>query len=175
VSEVAINISWEYFLGIMGALLGIAWYSNGRFTKLETSMGWVKETLKELKTASDNDSAKAFESNSPVNLNQKGEKWLEESGLKDYIEAHKDELLPLCQTHKETNPYEVQKHVFQLFDELKFEDDFENKLKAFAFAQGTTMNIMRRVAAIHFRNLCLNAFGMKTEDIDQHDPGDSGF
>ncbi len=119
-NEVAINISWEYFLGIMGALLGIAWYSNGRFTKLETSMGWVKEMLKELKTASDNETAKAFESSSPVNLNQKGEKWLTE---------------------------------------------------AFAFAQGTTMNIMRRVAAIHFRNLCLTAFGMKTEDIDQHEPG----
>ena len=32
------------------------------------------------------------------------------------------------------------------------------------------MNIMRRIAAIYFRNLCLNEFGMKTEDIDIHDP-----
>jgi hypothetical protein len=33
-----IYINWEYFLGIISALIGIAYYTNGRFTKLETSV-----------------------------------------------------------------------------------------------------------------------------------------
>jgi hypothetical protein len=44
-----IHVDWQYFLGIMGALIGMAYYVNGRFTKLETSMDWMKETLLELK------------------------------------------------------------------------------------------------------------------------------
>ena len=44
-----IKIDWQYFLGTIGALIGIAYYVNGQFTKLETSMEWLKEALLELK------------------------------------------------------------------------------------------------------------------------------
>lgn len=39
---ITVHIGWEYFLGLLGALVAVAWYSNGRFTALETSMDWVK-------------------------------------------------------------------------------------------------------------------------------------
>ena len=167
-----INIGWEYFLGIMAALIAVAWYSNGRFTALETSMKWVKDALHDLKVGADNTSgpAPAFGSGSPINLKPTGEKWLSESGLKDYVEIHKDELMKICEEKRGTNPYEVQSHVFRIFDTLKLEPKFEDKLKKFAYKTGTSMSVLRRVGAIYFRNLCLDNFGMNREDIDTHNP-----
>jgi hypothetical protein len=50
---ITIYIGWEYFLGIIGALIAVAWYSNGRFTALENSMEWIMNTLRDLKAALD--------------------------------------------------------------------------------------------------------------------------
>lgn len=47
-SELSIHIGWEYFLGLIGTLIGVAYYTNGRLTRLETSMEWVKDTLTRL-------------------------------------------------------------------------------------------------------------------------------
>jgi len=55
-----IYINWEYFLGIIGALIGLAYYTNGRFTKIETSLEWMKEALQELKTNSASHTRKLF-------------------------------------------------------------------------------------------------------------------
>jgi hypothetical protein len=46
--SLVINISWEYFLGIMGGLIAIAYYTNGPFTALETTDAWLKELLTDL-------------------------------------------------------------------------------------------------------------------------------
>ena len=165
-----INIGWEYFLGIMVALIAVAWYSQGRFTALETSMKWVKEILHKLDVASDNIAKPAFGSSSPINLNATGEKWLIDSGLKEYLDDQKSELMKICEEKRGTNPYEVQQHIFSAFDTLVFKPDFENKLKKFAFEQGTTMNLIRRVGAIYFRNVCLTDFDMNKEDIDKYNP-----
>jgi hypothetical protein len=48
-----INIDWEYFLGLVGAIVGIAYYANGRFTKVETSLEWLKDAVRELQIKSD--------------------------------------------------------------------------------------------------------------------------
>lgn len=168
---ITINIEWYYFLGIMGSLILIAWYTSARFTALETSLQWVKDILNDVKTAFDNTitNKPAFSSLSPINLTPTGEEWLIKSGLKEYLDTHKDELMKICEEKRGTNPYEVQKYIFRIFDTLDFEPDFEDKLKKFAFGKGTTMNIMRRIGAIHFRNLCFDQFGMNKEDIDKHD------
>lgn len=165
-----IHIGWEYFLGIMGGLILIAHYSNGRFTALETSMTWVKDILKDLKTGADNATNPAFGAHSPVNLNATGETWLVESGLKEHIDSNKDYFIKQCAEKKETNPYEVQKHTFKLFDETDFDSPFEDRLKKFAFEKGTSMSVIRRIGGIYLRNLCLQDFGMNKDEIDKHDP-----
>ena len=165
-----IKIGWEYFLGIMAALILVAYYSNGRFTALETSMKWVQDILRELKLLTDNSAKPAFATHSPVNLNETGKQWLVESGLGKYVEDSKEYFLKMCQEKKDTNPYEVQKHIFRLLDEHTFDAAFEDKLKKFAFEKGTTMAVVKRIAAIHVRNLCLDTFGMNKEDIDKHKP-----
>jgi hypothetical protein len=50
-----IYVDWQYFLGILGALIGMAYYANGRFTKIETTVAWLKETLLEIKQQLDSD------------------------------------------------------------------------------------------------------------------------
>jgi hypothetical protein len=79
-----VHIGWEYFLGVMASLTLIAWYSNGRFTALETSMSWVKETLNAMKVNADNESSPspAFGASSPNKFKTNGRtlvggKWFE--------------------------------------------------------------------------------------------------
>ena len=47
---ITIYIDWPYFLGIIGTLIAMAYYANGRFTKIETTIEWLKETLLEIKS-----------------------------------------------------------------------------------------------------------------------------
>jgi len=165
-----IKVGWEYFLGIMLGLLGVAWYSNGRFSKLEASMEWVKFILKELKITGENKDTKAFTVRSPKSLTPKGKDLLEKSGIRKYIEENKDALLELCEKKKEANPYEAQQYIFKLFDSFSFGLPSDNELKNFSYEEGISLDIIRRVGAIHFRDLCLDSFGMEKEDIDRHDP-----
>jgi hypothetical protein len=46
---ITIYVDWPYFLGTVGTLIGIAYYANGRFTKIETTVEWLKEILLEIK------------------------------------------------------------------------------------------------------------------------------
>ena len=55
---ITVHIGWEYFVGLLSALIAVAWYSNGRFTALETSMDWVKNMLLDLKKSVDDANAK---------------------------------------------------------------------------------------------------------------------
>jgi hypothetical protein len=47
-NSIIINVNWEYFLGVMGALIGIAYYTSARFSRIETSLEWIKDTLRDL-------------------------------------------------------------------------------------------------------------------------------
>ena len=163
-----IQINWIYFLGIMGSLIAIAWYTSGRFSKLETAIEWLKDSMKDLKVDSDNLKQKAFGNASPIVLTDKGNELLNDSGLKGYIDQKRNELIKSCEIKRDTNAYEVQEFIFGFFDNLKFESEFENKIKQYAYRKGVTLELLRRVGAIYFRGICLGEFQMKEEDIDRH-------
>ena len=165
-----IQIDWVYFLGIMGALIGFAWYTNGRFTKLETNYEWIEKILKNINVKVDNEDVKAFQSLSPISLTEKGSQLLSESGIKTYIDSNNSKLIKNCSSKKSTNSYEVQKLIFDLFGSITFDNEFDEKMKRFAFEQGISTDIIRRIGAIYFRDICLTEFKMKVEDIDVHNP-----
>jgi len=48
-NDVIIYINWEYFLGLLGTIIGLAYYANGRLTKVETSLEWLKDAVRELR------------------------------------------------------------------------------------------------------------------------------
>jgi len=154
-NSVIISINWEYFLGLVGTLIALAYYANGRFTRLETSVEWLTETFLGLKIVSENGSAKLFGVSSPIFLTQDGEHVLSLSGLKSYIDAHKERLIAQCRRGPSLDQYEVQTSAFRIFAELKFDRPFERQLNEFAFANGISPDLLRRVGAIYFRDVIL--------------------
>jgi hypothetical protein len=88
-----INIGWEYFLGIVGTFIAFAYYANGRLTRIETNFDWLADSVRDLTIKAENVSARAFETDSPISLTATGEHLLRDSGLKSYIDHHRDELI----------------------------------------------------------------------------------
>jgi hypothetical protein len=152
-NNVIININWEYFLGLLGTLIALAYYANGRFTRLETSVEWLTETFRGLKIASENGSMKLFDTASPVSLTTVGWHVLKESGLESYIDTHEERLTAHCRRDPSSDRYEVQSSAFQIFADWKFDRPFERQLNEFAFANGMSPDLLRRVGAVYLRDL----------------------
>lgn len=174
---ITINIDWVYFLGIMGTLLAVSWQAGSKFSKIETSITGIKDKVQDLKSNLDqriedlktdlnNTRLDVFGSSSPISLQPKGEELLVGSGMKHYIDTHGDELLKRCESKKETNPYEVQEYVFAMFSDYEFDHDTDDQLKRYAFEKGVPMDIIRRVGAIYFRDICLSEFKMDVKELD---------
>lgn len=158
-----INIGWEYFLGIITALIGVAWFSNGKFTALETSITWIKDNITKLEGRMDN----AFGSSSPVKLLSRGIEVLEGSGLKEYINANKDDIMSNCKLkNNPTNQYDIQESAFECFDKLDF-GEFEPKLKEASYRYGMSIETIRRIGGIYFRDILLSKNGFTPEDLDK--------
>jgi hypothetical protein len=164
---------------IVSALLWIAWTFNGRFTKIETDVSWLKNSLKkideigrdinELRVSSENKKIKLFEAHSPVRLTSDGQELLKNSGLKAYIDANTT-LVDECITKHHDNAYEVQEYSYMLFDSLEFESAFDKKVKQYAFDHGISLDIVKRVGALYFRDICLTKLDMNDSEIDTHKP-----
>ena len=166
-TSILINIGIYKLLGFIGTLIGVAWYISHRLTKVETKVQGFEIQLTSL-TANLTGTllAKAFGSGSPVSLKPIGEKFLNESGLKIYIDDNADSLLSQCQSGRlMSNQYDIQESVFLFFDHLDF-GDFEATLKESAFKYGWGMETVRRIGAIYFRDICLIKKGFKPEDLD---------
>jgi hypothetical protein len=152
-NNVTISINWEYFLGLLGTLIALAYYANGRFTRLETSVEWLTETFRGLKIASENGSMKLFDTASPVSLTKVGWHVLKESGLESYIDTQEERLTAQCRRDPSSDRYEVQSSAFRIFADWKFDRPFQRQLNEFAFANGMSSDLLRRVGAIYLRDL----------------------
>lgn len=109
----------------------------------------------------------AFGAASPISLKPIGKKALEESGFSKWIDDNKNELLAKCRsTNSMSNPYDIQEAAFKFFDQLDF-GDFESKLKETAYQYGWSIETMRRIGGIYFRDVCLQAHNFKPEDLDE--------
>jgi hypothetical protein len=147
----SINISWEFFLTVIGSLIAMAYYANGRFTGLETNVDWLKETISELLINAENIRTKLFKNESPVSLTPAGYHVLARSGLRSYVDAKRQALVSALRVSP--NQYELQRKAFHLFAELRFEDPVARHLHDYAFANGVSTDLLRRVAAIYLRDL----------------------
>lgn len=152
---IVISIGWEYFLGILGALIAIAYYSNGRLTALETDIGWLKEMISELSIKTENVSAKLFKSGSPVSLTSTGYHALARCGLRSFVDAHRRTLLATLNAASLSDRYEVQRRAFSILAELTLDEPVARHLKQFAFSNGLSTTILRRAAAIYLRDMAV--------------------
>jgi hypothetical protein len=131
----------------------------------------IRPDLKDVRerfSALEGKSAGLFQNNSPVGLTPKGTKILHGSELKSYIDSNIDFLQGGCSEKGNFNtPYDLQESVFNFFDSFIFPKEIENKLKTYAYNQGISMDAMRRIGAIYFRDICLAQQGFKPEDLDK--------
>lgn len=163
---VTINIGWEYFLGIMGSLILIAWYSNGRFMALETSMEWVKKSLDNLgKVVKKDEVAPA---NSPRKLNERGNKILNESGIKGFVDKKRTELTAKVREHTFTNPYDAEKYILDLMQEAPklYPEEIEN-MKTGAFRTGADIDTVLLVGGFYLRDLVFPELGFSVDEITE--------
>lgn len=168
----------ESILGIVALLVsvGVAWGSLNTSVKnikgdldknIKPDLKGVRDRLSTLEGKTSN----LFASASPIKLTPRGEDMLHDSGLKQYIDDNYKLLTDACgESRSMDNPYDVQQSAFGFFDDYQFPGDISNKLKTYAFNAGISMDSLRRVGAIYFRDKCLEELGFTPEDVDGHDP-----
>jgi hypothetical protein len=160
---ILIQINWIYFFGLIGALILIAWKGGSYFSRMETSLTWIKESITKLEGRMDN----AFGSASPVKLLPKGVDVLEKSGLKEFIDNNKENLTKKCASKNNlSNQYDIQEAAFDCFDTLDF-GDFELKLKEASYNYGMSIETIRRIGGIYFRDILLSENKFTPEDLDK--------
>ena len=150
-----INIDWEFFLGIFGTFITLAYYANGRLTRLETNFDWLADAVRDLTVKTENVSAKAFEIGSPISLTATGEQLLRDSGLKSYSDGRKDALTTRLRAQAPLDFYTIQGSAFRLFGRISLDDPFSRHLNKFAYRSGTSTDLLRRVGAIYLRDIAV--------------------
>ncbi len=150
-----INIGWEFFLGIIGTLIALAYYANGRLTRLDTNFDWLADAVRDLTIKVENIAAKAFEAGSPISLTATGEQLLQDSGFKSYIDRHRDELTVRLRENAAFDLYTIQGNAFRLLDHITLDDSFARHLNKFAYKNGASTDLLRRVGAIYLRDIAV--------------------
>lgn len=150
-------------LTLVAAVVAGAWYAAYRLGKVETKVDGFETRLTNLEGRLDN----AIGSKSPIGLLEKGKLILEESGLKKYIDDRKTELLNQCKSgNSMSNQYDIQEAAFKFFDQYDF-GAFNETIKSAAFKYGVSVETIRRVAGIYFRDICLAEHGFAPQDLDK--------
>lgn len=161
-------------LTLIGSLIATiflaAWRLSGSISRLDATITGLLTRLDDFHDRLINIEGKgnnAFQSSSPVSLTEKGKRIVEETGLKPFIDEHKDEFIQRCAKEKNVaTAYDVQEAAFDFFNEYRFDPEFENKIKEFAYREGVSMDVVRRVAGIYFRDEFLKDRGMDVKEID---------
>lgn len=155
-SNLIINIGILETLTIIvafsGTLIALAWRASGRLTRVETLIEGIDKRL----TTLEGKTIGAFKSQSPIALTEQGLKMLEGSGLKGFVDDGFDELKKLATEGEDLETsYDIQTVAFDFFNELSFDQSFQKELKQYAFENGISMEVLRRVAGIYFRDKLL--------------------
>ncbi|MCB9810625.1 MAG: hypothetical protein H6779_02125 [Candidatus Nomurabacteria bacterium] len=161
-------------LGNFLAIMAIVWKGGERIGTIETNIDWLKETVKDIANnqsiAKDNKRLNLIGNASPLRLKPEGERVLEASGMKEYIDSHESELHNKCGHNCDISAYEIQENVFDMFDGIEFDKDTDKKFKDYAFSKGMNMETIRRIGAIYFRDKCLKLCNLNHGDVDNTKP-----
>ena len=162
----------ESLLGIAAVVLavGIAW------GKLNTSVSNIDSDVRELKTdvkdvrerfaALEGKTSGLYQAHSPISLTEDGDRTLNDSGLKEYIDQNKQVLIDACDAGADMRtPYDVQECVFEFFDSHELPQETEDKLKIYAYDHGLKLDVLLRVGAIYLRDIAPVQKGFDSTDI----------
>lgn len=106
-------------------------------------------------------------SNSPRQLNDKGENILKNSGIKEIIEEKKVILLEEVKKKKPKTAYDAELIIHSIVSELpKHCPDMTDRLKEGAFNVGQSVGVILFVGGIYLRNLIFKDLGFSLDDLD---------
>ena len=134
------------FLLLVGCLVGWLYNMQGRVSKLE---GAREEQLATKK--------------SPVSLTNAGEKMLEESGGKKYLEINKDELIKEFSDMK--NAFDIQEKAKEIIRQKIKESDFE-EIKEYLFKEGKGVDDIELVMGLCLRDIVLEKKSISVDKVD---------
>src|SRR5262249_53673783 len=101
----------------------------------------------------ENASAGAFETSSPISLTGTGEQLLRDSGLKSFVDGNREHLTTLLAVSAPLDLYAIQERAYRLLESIHFEESFARNLNRFAFRTGTSIGLLRHLAAIYLRDI----------------------
>ena len=105
---------------------------------------------------------------SPRQLNERGNKILEESGIKKIIDEKKDDLLKMIKEKNPASAYDAEMVIATVMEELpKHYPDLIEHLKQGAFYVGADLDAVLFVGSIYLRNLIFKDLGFGLDDLDQ--------
>lgn len=105
---------------------------------------------------------------SPRQLNDRGSKVLEESGIKSVVDGKKDELLRMVKEKNPTNAYDAETAITEVMEQLpKSFPDIVPILKQGAFRVGADIDAVLFVGSIYLRNLIFKELGFTLDDLDK--------
>lgn len=135
-----------------------------RLPVVETSMEWVKKSIEGLGKVIKKD--EVAPANSPRKLNERGKKILNESGVKGFVDDKKEELFARIHQHTFTNPYDAEKCVLEVMQEVpKYYPEVIENMKNGAFRTGADIETVLLVGGFYLRDLIFPELGFSVDDI----------
>lgn len=177
----------EALFGLAGAiiLIGIAWGTLK--TKVENVCESITEIKKKITDAVEPDLKDIRErfstmegkvdvmwrdkfapSSSPRKLNDRGQKVLVESGVKEIIESKVEDIKKLLLERKPQTAYDAEQELLDIVLDLrKHCPDIETQLKDGAYKTGSDIDTVLLVAAFYVRDIIFPQIGFSSSDIDK--------
>jgi hypothetical protein len=109
------------------------------------------------------DQSGAVENNSPRVLTEKGERILEESGIKEIVEDKLGDIITTVKDRKPENAYRAEQCIIEYVRELAKDKDLKERIETGAFNSGTTVDVVLFVGAIYIRDQVLAALDLPSE------------
>lgn len=105
---------------------------------------------------------------SPRQLNERGQKILNESGIKEVIENKKNTLLEIIKSKGAKNAYDAEQVVLSVVEKLPEHcPDVIDQLKTGAFKTGANVDTVLLVGGLYLRDLIFPELGFSVEDLDK--------
>lgn len=106
---------------------------------------------------------------SPVGLTDRGNKVLNDSGGKDFVDKNFEELSKKVEEKNPKTSYDIQEASKLIFDEMK-DDTKINPMKEYLFKDGLEFKDLVFVLGTYLRDKILESKKWAMEDIDKYDP-----
>ncbi len=100
---------------------------------------------------------------SPRQLNERGQRILVESGIREIVDERTEELLSEVRKGDVSNPYDAQKTVLATVDRLGDDQSIVEKLKLGAFNTGSDIQTVLFVGGLYLRNKIFPELGFTLE------------